>query len=73
MKSEIIDAIHLMYEDHPEIETDCYLYLISLKQDELKNRRNSLAACAQEQLINMGRCILCGRRCVPNEVEGSTA
>ena len=27
MRFEIMDAIHLMYEDYPEVEIDCLLYL----------------------------------------------
>ena len=30
MTPEVLEAIHLMFEDYPDIEADCYLYLSAL-------------------------------------------
>ena len=61
MEPEVIDAIHLMYEDNPDVEADCYLYLQSLKYGANKeNRISSLANAAYIELSNRGRCPECG-------------
>lgn len=36
MVPEIVDAVHLMYEDYPDVELDCMLYL--LKHTPLEQR-----------------------------------
>ena len=33
MTPEVLEAIHLMFEDYPDIEADCYLYLSALNTD----------------------------------------
>lgn len=33
MLPEVVEAIHLMFEDYPDIETDCMLYLKSIAND----------------------------------------
>lgn len=33
MTPEVLEAIHLMFEDYPNIEADCYLYLSALNTD----------------------------------------
>lgn len=58
MYPEVFEAIHLMYEDHPDVEVDCLLYLTELRDNwtrtaELSNR-------ALEKLEEMGRCPYCG-------------
>lgn len=55
MASEVIEAIHLMYEDEPSVEADCYLYLTGLSDKDL-------VAHAQDALAEMGRCPYCGTR-----------
>lgn len=32
MIEEVLEAVHLMYEDYPDVETDCYLYLLGLSK-----------------------------------------
>lgn len=61
MEPEVIDAIHLMYEDNPDVEADCYLYLQSLKRKYYTvSRLTSLSNAAYRALQNMGRCPNCG-------------
>ena len=36
MLSEVVEAIHLMYEDTPDVEADCYLYLENLDVNDVK-------------------------------------
>lgn len=63
MEQEILDAVHLMYEDTPNIEAKCYLYLKSLKYSEhARNRLTSLSVNAEQSLIDMGRCRFCGNK-----------
>lgn len=58
MVPEIIEAIHLMYEDNPDIEVDCLLCLSGLRGNlELGSR---LAEVAESKLEDMRRCIYCG-------------
>lgn len=69
MSSEVMEAIHLMFEDNPDIEVDCYLYLEGIATDVAEvHRLGNLAANALE---NMGRCPNCGHMketCVYYEV-----
>lgn len=58
MYPEVLEAIHFMYEDHPDVEVDCLLYLSELRDnwprtDELSNQ-------AVSKLEEMGRCPSCG-------------
>lgn len=56
MSVEIIEAIHQMYEDHPDVEADCYLALIHPTETMLTGLSNR----AQDGLDNMRRCRVCG-------------
>ena len=58
MVLEIIEAIHLMYEDDPDIEADCLLCLSNLRDNI--NLSNTFANLAEFKLMDMGRCIHCG-------------
>lgn len=58
MLSEILDAIHLMYEDDPQTEVDCYLYLSEFR-DNFK-RTVELSNMAANRIEDMGRCPNCG-------------
>ena len=58
MCSEILEAIHLMYEDDPQIEVDCYLCLSELR-DNFK-RTVELSDMAINRIEDMGRCPDCG-------------
>ena len=56
MLSEVIEAVHLMYEDTPDVEADCYLYLENLSDSDIK----ALKMAATIQLAEMNRCANCG-------------
>lgn len=58
MSSEVLEAVHLMYEDHPEVEVDCLLYLSGLMDDS--RQVGQLSSCAANKLEEMGRCTNCG-------------
>ena len=58
MCSEILEAIHLMYEDDPQIEVNCYLQLIDFR-DNFK-RIAELSDMAANRIEDMGRCPNCG-------------
>ena len=58
MYPEILEAIHLMYEDHPNVEVDCLLYLTELRDNG--PRTAELSNQAFEKLEEMGRCPYCG-------------
>lgn len=58
MHPEVLDAIHLMYEDHPDVEVDCLLYLAELQDNPYKVIE--LSNNAFRQLEGMGRCPYCG-------------
>lgn len=58
MYPEILEAIHLMYEDNPDLEIDCLLYLTELRDNW--NRTAELSNQAFEKLEEMGRCLYCG-------------
>ena len=58
MYHEILEAIHLMYEDHPDVEVDCLLYLTELRDNW--SRTAELSNQAFEKLEEMGRCPYCG-------------
>ena len=58
MIGEILETIHLMYEDYPDVETDCLLFLQGLHESPellfmLKNK-------ATNALIERMRCPNCG-------------
>lgn len=58
MYPEILEAVHLMFEDHPEVEVDCLLYLTELRDNW--TRTAELSNQAFEKLEEMGRCPYCG-------------
>lgn len=58
MVAEILDAIHLMYEDYPDVEADCYLCLSDIKFNQDMAMRFSIGA--QVALEKMKRCPSCG-------------
>lgn len=58
MYPEILEAIHLIYEDIPEIEVDCLLYLSKLRHNT--NKVEQLANEAEIRLEKMGKCPICG-------------
>ena len=58
MHPEVLDAIHLMYEDHPDVEVDCLLYLTELRDNW--TRTDELSNQAFDKLEEMGRCPYCG-------------
>ena len=58
MAPEVIEAIHLMYEDSPELEADCYLYLSNLYK--YYERVEELQDYAVNAIETMGRCPDCG-------------
>ena len=55
MTSEVVEAIHMMFEDYPDIETDCYLFM-----QGLLDRANMNTASVDKELQRMGRCEKCG-------------
>ena len=52
---EIIEAIHLMYEDYPDVELDCVLFLQSLSNDH-KEFQGPIA----QWFVEHDRCKNCG-------------
>lgn len=58
MYPEVLEAIHLIYEDYPSVEVDCLLYLSGLMDDSKQVSELSLAAI--DTLYDMGRCPYCG-------------
>lgn len=58
MYPEVLDAIHLMYEDYPDVEVDCLLYLTKLRDDW--SRIAELSNQAYNKLEEMNRCPYCG-------------
>lgn len=58
MWPEVLEAIHLMYEDHPDVEVDCLLYLANLRDNW--TRAAELSNQAISMLEDMGRCPYCG-------------
>ena len=58
MTPEVLEAIHLMFEDYPDIEADCYLYLSALNTDNYL--LFYLSDQAKNELNRMNRCVVCG-------------
>lgn len=58
MQPEIIEAVHGYFEDYPEVEADCLLYLSSLIDNW--TRTAELSNQAINKLEGMGRCSYCG-------------
>ena len=58
MLPEILECLHFYFEDNPNVEVDCLLYLISLRDN--RNRVVQLSSEAFEKLEDMDRCPCCG-------------
>lgn len=56
MSPEILEAVHGYFEDLPEVEADCYLYLSDLNFEDCKILRIK----ASKELTRMDRCPYCG-------------
>jgi len=57
MISEVIEAIHLMYEDYPDVELDCMLFLKGLSGEHGRIR-----TAVDQWFIDHGRCEICGSK-----------
>ena len=62
---DVLEAIHLAYEEAPEIEAKCYLYLANLHKDHLGGLRLGLKCI--EKLDEMNRCSICGSSLIESE------
>ena len=60
MYPEVLEAIHLMFEDYPNVEVDCLLYLSKLRDNW--PRTAELSNEATKDLIKMNRCPYCGEK-----------
>lgn len=60
MYPEVLEAIHLMYEDDPDIEVDCYLYLSKLFNNPQAVIQLNIQA--EKKLKDMDRCTNCGEK-----------
>lgn len=58
MLPEILECLHFYFEDYPNVEVDCLLYLSGLMDDSKQVRQLSLAAISA--LSDMERCANCG-------------
>lgn len=56
MTSEVLDAVHQMYEDYPDVEIDCYRFLGNLTTQ----LQQSLSYQACQELRDRGLCHYCG-------------
>lgn len=60
MQPEVLEAIHGYFNDTPEIEVDCLLYLSSLRDNW--TRTTQLEGASFRRLEEMGYCPKCGER-----------
>lgn len=58
MPYEVLEAVHLMYEDYPEVEVDCLLFISKLSENFSEVTRFS--NLAKQKLTDMERCYNCG-------------
>ena len=58
MYREILEAVHGYFEDHPDVEIDCLLYLSELRYNW--SRTTELSNGAMDSLEELGRCPYCG-------------
>lgn len=58
MSYEVLEAVHLMHEDYPDVEVDCLLYLSKLSKNLSEVGRFS--NLAKQKLADMERCTNCG-------------
>lgn len=56
MGEEILEAVHLAYEDNPDVEAACYV--------ELGDACGWLSHGAMERLRDMDRCPYCGEKLI---------
>lgn len=61
-EDDIIRAIHLMYEDEPETEINCYRYIVRLGGLKDKFYTQALTQAGQNALYEMQICSCCGER-----------
>lgn len=59
MSSEIIEAIHLTYEDEPDIELSCYYYLYKKVANKILRRK------LENILLDKDVCLNCGSILIP--------
>lgn len=62
MYPELLEAIHTAFVDEPSVETDCLLYLLSLRDNW--TRVAELSGQAGDKLEDMGLCRTCGTQMV---------
>lgn len=55
MMPEVVEAVHLMYEDYPDLETDCMLFLKMLSTNYERATDSVL-----DWFIENERCMTCG-------------
>lgn len=60
MIGEVLEAVHLMYEDYPDVETDCMVFLANMDKDP--HLIFKLHQGATQRLLDMGRCPTCGNK-----------
>ena len=63
MANEIIESIHMNFEDYPDVEADCYLCLTGLcHPNGVANEAMAriMARAGRNALDEMGRCPKCG-------------
>lgn len=58
MSQDIVEAVHLQYEDDPDYEAQCMLFLANCARHDI--HINALEA--EDRLREMGRCIYCGEK-----------
>ena len=58
MLIEILECLHFYFEDNPDVEVDCLLYLTELRDNW--DRTAELSNAAMDTLKEMGRCPYCG-------------
>lgn len=57
MISEVIEAVHLMYEDNPDVELDCMLFL-----QGLSGEYGRIRTAVDQWFIDHNRCEICGSK-----------
>ena len=57
MMPEVVEAVHLMYEDYPDVETDCMLFLKRFAPDD-----PHIASSVFDWFDEQGKCPRCGER-----------
>lgn len=57
MMPEVVEAVHLMHEDNPDVELDCMLYLKRIVADDPK-----MSSSVLDWFDEQERCNVCGER-----------